>query len=107
MSTRTTLGWAFKSPLSMKEMEQKLKAWPRPFEVGDSDRHGDYLGGKVTDEGVARVYDTRGGGYLAELRFFSAGGDVRGQLDAAKDALLGRVLPLLMARDVAEAEPLD
>ena len=107
MSARTTIGYAFKSPMSLSDMEQALKTgWPRPFEIGDSDRYGDYLGGRVSDEAVAKIYDVRGS-YVVNLAFASTHGDVPTQLAAAKHALLNKVLPLLSARDVVEAEPLD
>lgn len=107
MAVRTTRGWAFRSPLSLPEMKQRLDAaWATPWIVGDSEHLGDHLGGTLTPEGVARVYAVRDG-FVVNLRFVSLSGDVVAQLQAAEQRLLHEVLPLVEAQDVVATEPLE
>ena len=107
MADRTILGWAFRSPLSLDEMKKRLdEAGPKPWSDGDSAYHGDYLGGTLTAEAVARIYKLRDG-FVVNLRFFSEAGDPVAQLASATDDLLHRVLPLVEARDVRSTDPLE
>ncbi|WP_437599754.1 hypothetical protein [Sorangium sp. So ce590] len=103
----TTLAWSFKSDLSQDEMRRRLdERWPSAWAISDSDRHGDYLAGKLTPEAAARIYED-GPRFVVHLRFYSAGGDVRMQLLEAQQRLIVEVLPLVGARDVEPTEPLD
>ncbi len=106
-TTQTTLGFAFKCPLPLAEMKPRLDALgPTPWSEGDSERHGDYLGGKLTAEAVGRIYKMREG-FVVNLRFFSTNGDPLSQLAMAKERLLTKVLPAVEAREVKPADPLD
>jgi hypothetical protein len=107
MSAQTTLGWAFRSSVSFDEMKRRLdSAGPQPWVVGDSAYHGDYLGGKLTPETFARIYEVQDG-FVVNLRLFSAEGDPISQLAKATDDLLKRVLPLVEARDIRSTDPLE
>jgi hypothetical protein len=77
-----------------------------PWVVGDSDHLGDYLGGRLTEQAVARIYTTQHG-FSVTLRFTSLEGPARAQLEEAERKLLGEVMPLLDAYDVAETDPLE
>lgn len=107
MAVQTTLGWIFKSSLSLVEMKKCLDVLgPKPWSDGDSERHGDYLGGKLTEEAVARIYKV-GDGFIVNLRFFSMQGEPVTQLAVSKERLINQVLPTVKARDVRLADPLD
>ncbi|WP_437676187.1 hypothetical protein [Sorangium sp. So ce131] len=103
----TTLAWSFKSDLSQEEMLRRLdERWPSTWAISDSHHHGDYVGGRLTPEAAARIYQD-GPRFVVHLRFSSAGGDVRRQLLEAQQLLIVEVLPLLDAHDVWPTEPLD
>ncbi len=107
MAVQTTLGWRFKSSLSLVEMKKRLDMLgPNPWRDGDSGRHGDYLGGKLTEEAVARIYKV-GDGFIVNLRFFSTQGEPVSQLAISKERLVNQVLPATEARDVSPAAPLE
>ncbi|MBI4954009.1 MAG: hypothetical protein HY908_18445 [Myxococcales bacterium] len=102
----TVLAWSFDSELGSRAMLKKLNelglgAW----EEGDSAYH-DYLAGRLTKEGVVRIYAV-GAHHVVNLRFFWKEGDAQAQLRAAKQVLLDQVLPALGARDVQPTEPFE
>lgn len=104
---QTTLGFTFKSPLSLGEMKSRLNAaGPEAWVDGDSHHHGDYVAGRLTDEAVARIYDV-GNGFIVNLRFFSKEGDPVAQMAVAKERLLNTVLPTVDARNVTPAPALE
>jgi len=86
-------------------MKKNLDAnWPMPWGEGDSHYLADYLGGTLTDKVIARIYQVHRG-FVVNLRFDS---DAKAaQVEEAKLKLLSRVLPLVLARDVKETEPLE
>ena len=107
MPEQGTLGWRFKSGLTLEEMQALLsKMGVAGWSLGDSERLGDYLGGRLTEEAVGRIYKVKDG-YVVNLRFFSKEGDAAAQLGLAKKRLLEEILPAVSARDVKAAEPLD
>jgi hypothetical protein len=89
-------------------MKRELdRAWPARWTEGDSARLGDYLGGRLTAEAVARIYRTGPSRYAVTLRFLSETGDPTSQLEAAKRLLLEEVLPLVGAEEPTDCEPLE
>jgi len=78
----------------------------RPWMLGDSEHLGDYLGGRLTEEAVARIYVVQAG-FLVNLLFTSLTGDVKAQLQVAQQRLLENILPLLCASDVTATDPLE
>jgi hypothetical protein len=107
MTEQARTAYAFTSGYSLDEMKVLLDAAsPAPWMIGSSHYHGDYLGGRLTPEAIARIYRI-GDGYVASLRFSSTRGDAVAHFDAAKEQLLSRVLPLVGARDVRATEPID
>ncbi len=105
-----TLAWSFQSHLTWKEMQDRLNAASdQPWTEGDSEYHGDYLAKRLAEHTVARIYAVKEG-FVVNLRHRTVGDDEAAageRMGSAKSVLLERVLPLLLARDVAETEPLD
>lgn len=103
-----TLAWAFRSRHSLEQMRGLLDAaWPKPWSEGDSARLGDYLGGRLTEQAVARIYRVQDGGYVVNLRFYSLDNDPLPQLELAKRQLLDQALPLIEATDVDSTDALE
>lgn len=101
------MAWSFKSDLKPAEMLKRLNAaWSKPWTEGDSEHLGDYLGGRLTPEAVGRIYKVRDG-YVVNLRFYSEKGDEAQQLIEAQTVLVSKVLPIVEARDVEAADPLE
>ena len=107
MPVQKVLAWSFHSELPLPAMKAKLDSkGPRPWQVGDSDRHGDYLGGTVSPEGVARIYQVEEG-FVVNLKFLSMDGDATAQLERATGRVLQDVLPAVGARDVKPTSPVE
>jgi hypothetical protein len=101
------LGWTFSSPLRFSEIKSKLDAASeKPWVVGDSEHLGDYLGGRLTEEAIARIYTTQEG-FAVNLRFTSLDGPAKAQLEAAERKLLSEILPLIEAYEILESDPLE
>lgn len=102
------MGWAFNSRLSLNGMNEGFDAsGSKPWAGCDSERHGDYLGIKLTEEAVARIYSLRNGRFVVNLRFLSRDGNSVAQLTAAVDDLLTRVRAILESRDVRSTDPVE
>ena len=98
----------FRSGLSLAQMKQALEeAGKRPWHFGDSEWHGDYLGGSLSPQTVLRIYAMKGC-YRAVLRFVSETGDARAweKFMGAQKLLLQTILPLIHAESIQPAEPL-
>jgi len=107
MATVARFGWTFQSPLGLSQMKDALNPTPAgPWVLGDSEHLGDYLGGRLTEEAVARIYLVQAG-FLVNLLFTSPDGDVKAQLQIAQQRLLDQVLPLLGALDITATDPLE
>jgi len=105
--TVARFGWAFQSALSLLQMKAALDAGSdTPWTLGDSEHLGDYLGGRLTEQAVARIYVVEDG-FVVNLRFTSLAGDVRLQRQDAERRLLGEILPLVLARDTTPTDPLE
>lgn len=107
---RTTRAFAFQSPLSLAQMKQKLDvALQRPWLSGDSEWHGDYLGGSASPGAVARIYATNvSHRFHVDLRFVAeaVSPDGREEFLRAESILLRTVLPVIEAHDVEPSLPL-
>jgi hypothetical protein len=107
MATVARLGWTFRSPLGFSQMKDALNPTPAPpWVLGDSEHLGDYLGGRLTEEAVARIYVVQDG-FLVNLLFTSLNGDVKAQFQVAQQKLLEHILPLLGAIDITATDPLE
>jgi hypothetical protein len=107
MATVARFGWTFQSPLGLSQMKDALNPTSvRPWVLGDSDHLGDYLGGRLREEAVARIYVVQAG-FLVNLLFTSLNGDVRAQFQVAQQKLLEHILPLLGAIHVTPTDPLE
>jgi hypothetical protein len=108
---RTTRGFTFQSDLSLAQMKQILEAGGKQMWVsGDSEWHGDYLGGSLSPEAVARIYPVKiPGRFHVSLRFVIEAGDpnCNAKLLQAEWILLKQVLPAIEGRDAQPAEPLE
>ncbi len=107
---RTTLDFRFESDLLFSEMRRALSVATREeWILGDSEWHGDYLGGNITPEAVARIYPTkRSTLFHVCLRFVASSAEPNAvqKLHEAARTLLDRILPAIQARNVQQAEPL-
>lgn len=107
MTTVARFGWTFQSRLGFSQMKDALNPTSaRPWLLGDSEHLGDYLGGRLTEQAVARIYVVQAG-FLVNLLFTSLNGDAKAQLQVAQQRLLEHVLPLLGALDVTATAPLE
>lgn len=104
------LGWSFQSPLTLVAMKERLDAASdHPWIVGDSERHGEYLGRKLATGTVARVYETDTG-FIVNLSYRALDGDrtlAKNSLGEATRILHDTVLPCVLAHSIAETDPLD
>ena len=95
----STQGWAFLSPLSLVEMKVRLDASSgRAWVVGDSHFHGDYLGCRIEEDTVVRIYATEPSNYVVNLRYQSLSDDVtmaNVQIERSESTLLEQFLPLI------------
>ena len=73
---------------------------------GDSAWHGDYLGGRLSEHGVARIYEV-GSEYVVHLRFLSPHADALERLLRDQVRLLEVMLPAVRAENVRVTAPLD
>jgi hypothetical protein len=107
---RTTRAFVFRSDLSLAQMKQILDAGrQQKWVFGDSEWHGDYLGGSISPEAVARIYALKGDKrFHVGLRFVAEAGDPdgRSRLARAERTLLQEVIPVIKGRDVEPTEPL-
>ncbi|MGZ4843573.1 MAG: hypothetical protein ACXVK3_04605 [Candidatus Angelobacter sp.] len=107
---RTTLDFRFESDLSLVEMKRALSVPGREEWVfGDSEWHGDYLGGSITPEAVARIYATRRTTlFHVSLRFVTSAAETNAvaRMREAAQTLLGQILPAIHARNIKPVEPL-
>lgn len=105
---RTTRAFAFRSDLSLAQMKQLLDARrQRAWVFGDSEWHGDYLGGSISPEAIARIYATKSAGrFHVSLRFVAEAGDPNGRAGflQAESILLQQILPAIEGRDIEPAE---
>jgi len=108
MISRTTLAWAFDTASTLADMKPRLDALGLgDWQFGDSERLGPHLSGRLTPEAVARIYVVRVEGarsYRAHLRFYSEDENPVPQLTAAKQLLVGVVLPSVSAKDIRPTE---
>ena len=103
----TTRAWAFTSQLSLEAMKPCLEAASGiAWRDGDSAWHGDYLGGRLSEYGVARIYEVDAG-YVVHLRFHCPHADALERLIADQTRLLEVMLPAVCAESVRVTEPLD
>jgi hypothetical protein len=109
-STSSREAWSIASAVAHGQMKARLDAaYGTSWSWGDSAIHGDYLGGKVTPEGVVRIYEV-GDRFVVELRFYSTAASTATaaeQLAAAKASTLEKLLPAIEAKDVRETDPMD
>ena len=107
----STLGWTFRSSLSLVEMKQRLDATSeREWIVGDSHFHGDYLGCRVDEDTVVRFYSVAVLHYVVNLRYRSLSDDAviaNARVERSESKLLKHFLPLVEAVDVAPSEPIE
>ena len=107
---RTTLDFRFESDLPLSEMKRALfAATGEDWVFGDSEWHGDYLGGSVTPEAVVRIYPTkRTTLFHVCLRFVTSAAETNAvaRMRKAERTLLDRILPAIHSHNVAQAEPL-
>lgn len=103
----TTGAWAFTSWLSLEQMKPHLEAASGVvWRDGDSAWHGDYLGGHLSEDSVARIYEVASG-YVVHLRFHCPLSDAPERLRRDEARLLEVVLPAICAEAVRATEPLD
>lgn len=107
---RTTLGFRFESDLPLAEMKHVLSALKEDEEwaFGDSEWHGDYLGGSLTPEAVVRIYATkRSDLFNASLRLVTRAADenASAKLHQAERRFLDQILPAIQGRNVQQAVP--
>ena len=103
----TTRAWAFTSQLSLEAMKPCLEAASGgAWRDGDSAWHGDYLGGRLSEYSVARIYEVDAG-YVVHLRFHCPHADALERLSADQMRLLEVVLPAAQAKNVRMTEPVD
>lgn len=104
------VAYAFKSPLSLREIKQRLVATtPWPWLDRDNDRYGDYLSALALPEwGMLKVFE-EDGTYVLDFKYRSdkADEDAQAEWRPVHDMLVDRVLPSLGAREVAPTEPFD
>ncbi|MBZ5533482.1 MAG: hypothetical protein LAO20_18795 [Acidobacteriia bacterium] len=104
------MDFRFESDLPLAGMKRALSVPGRhEWIFGDSEWHGDYLGGSITAEAVARIYPTkRQTLFHVSLRFVTGTGEphAEAKLREAERALLDQVLPAIQARNAQPAEPL-
>ena len=107
---RTTLDFRFESDLPFSEMRRALSAATREEWIfGDSEWHGDYLGGNITPEAVARIYPTkRETLFHVCLRFVTNAAEPNAiaKLHQAERTLQDQILPAIQARNIVKVEPL-
>lgn len=107
---KTTLDICFESDLPLSEMKRALSvATSEEWVYGDSEWHGDYLGGTVTPEAVARIYPTkRRTLFHVNLRFVTSAAEPNAiaKLHEAERTFLDRILPAIHAHNIVQAEPL-
>jgi hypothetical protein len=105
---RTTLDFRFESDLPLAGMKRALSlAGKQEWIFGDSEWHGDYLGGSITPEAVARIYTTkRQDLFRVSLRFVTSAAEpnAEAKLREAERTLLDQVLPAIHARNIQPAE---
>lgn len=107
---RTTLDFRFESDLPFVEMKRALTiATGEDWVYGDSEWYGDYLGGSITPEAVARIYPTkRTTLFHVCLRFVTSAAETNAvaRMREAERTLLGQILPAIHAHNIQPAEPL-
>ena len=107
----STQGWAFQSSLSLLEMKGCLDAGSgREWIVGDSHFHGDYLGCRIEEATVVRIYTTEPSNYVVNLRYRSLSDDAamaNVRIERSESTLLEQFLPLIKAANVLPAEPIE
>lgn len=107
-TSQTTRAWTFRSRHSLGEMKALLDAaWPQPWGIGDSAHLGDYLGGRLTEQAIARIYAMRDGSYVVNMRFYSSDPHVLPQLELATRRLLDQMLPQIEATQIHSTEALE
>jgi hypothetical protein len=110
MLERTTLDFRFESDLPLAAMKRALSVpGQQEWVFGDSEWHGDYLGGSITPEAVARIYPTkRPDLFRVSLRFVSSAAEpnASARLREAERTLLDQVLAAIQARNIQPAEPM-
>ncbi len=106
----STQGWAFQSSLSLEQMKGRLDAtFETPWSLGDSHYLGDYLGGRLDENVVVRIYMVESG-FVANLRYRSLDDDVidaNKQISNGERLLINRVLPMILAQNITPTEPLE
>jgi len=105
-----TFAWSFTSSLKLGAMKARLDSISaRPWSEGDSHRHGDYLARELAEGTVARVYAVASG-FVVNLGCLTLEDDVevaKQRIASAKSILLTKVLPAILATNIAETEPLE
>lgn len=105
---RTTLDFRFESDLPLAGMKRALSVpGQKEWVFGDSEWNGDYLGGNITPEAVARIYPTkRESLFHVTLRFVTGTAEPHAEanLREAERTLLDQILPAIQARNVQPAE---
>lgn len=103
----TIHAWAFSSPYSLEAMKPHLEAASGVlWSDGDSAWHGDYLGGRLSKDSVARIYEV-GLDYVVHLRFLCPHADALERLRRDETRLLEVLLPAVNAVNAHVTEPLD
>jgi hypothetical protein len=107
---RTTLDFRFESNLPLAGMKSALSVpGQNEWVFGDSEWHGDYLGGSITPEAVARIYPTkRQTLFHVTLRFVTGAAEpnAEAKLREAERTLLDQVLPAIHARNIQPTQSL-